>query len=364
VSNNENKTEIFDQIKNNEQIDINEKNKIESEESLSINSLLDSTNVFRGNSTFEYPVSDIFRAGYVGVVGKPNVGKSTLLNALLGQKLSIVTPKAQTTRHRIVGIINGERFQMVMFDTPGIIQPKYALHRAMMKSVRNSLYDADVILLLASIDEQFSEAEVVKLLQSHRKNKKNKSEKNLEETPVILAVNKCDLASPEQYEEKVKSIISEVAVKEAIAISALKNFNLDLLTNILLQYLPDNPPFFDTEQLSDRPERFFVSEIVREKIFLHLSQEIPYSCDVQVLKYEEREKLIYIDAEIHAERKSQKGILIGKNGDMLKKIGTEARVDIEELLQMKVFLNLYVRITENWKEKDFHIRNFGYDSGD
>lgn len=322
------------------------------------------TNPFRGYDSSQFRTqTDNFRSGYIGVVGKPNVGKSTLMNALLGQKLSIVSPKAQTTRHRIVGIVNGDNCQMVFFDTPGIIQPKYALHRAMMKSVRNSLYDADVILLLVSIDEQFSEAEVVRMLQSHHK-KTSQGGENPNPTPVILAVNKCDLATPEQYEEKVKSIVAEVPIREAIAISALKNFNLDLLAQVLKQYLPENPPFFDTDQLSDRPERFFVAEIVREKIFLNLAREIPYSCDVQVLKYEEREKLIYIDAEIHAERKSQKGIIIGKNGDMLKKIGTDARKDIQELLQQKVFLNLYVRITENWKEKDFHIRNFGYEEGD
>ena len=292
-------------------------------------------------------LSENFKSGFVSIVGKPNVGKSTLLNAILGQKLSIITPKAQTTRHRILGIHTGKDFQMIFLDTPGVIQPKYALHRAMMRSVKNTIEEAEVILFLVSASEKYDENDVITLLQNTK-------------SPIVLAVNKLDLTTPEAVEAKIKTIQDILPIKETIGISALKGVNVEGLVTLLSTFLPQGPPFYDPDQLTDRPERFFVSEIIREKIFLNLKEEIPYSCDVQILLYEDRPTVTYIDAEIHTERLTQKAIIIGKKGEMLKQIGTDARKDIEEMIERPVFLNLYVRVTENWKDKDFYIKTFGY----
>jgi GTP-binding protein Era len=297
--------------------------------------------------------NDVYRSGFVSIVGKPNAGKSTLLNAILGQKLSIITPKAQTTRHRILGIRSDEAFQMIFLDTPGIIEPKYALHRAMMRSVKNTIQEAEAIVLLISADEKHDEADVMKMLQ-HVK------------SPIVLAINKVDLSTPEKVEEKINKVKEALPdkIQETIAISALHGMNVEGLVSLLVNYLPPGPPYYDPDQLTDRPERFFVSEIIREKIFLNLKEELPYSSNVEILVYEDRPTVTYIDAEIHVERQSQKGIIIGKKGEMLRKIGTDARTDIEEMIERPVFLNLYVRVTDNWKDKDFYVKNFGYEEGE
>jgi GTP-binding protein Era len=287
------------------------------------------------------------RSGFVAILGKPNAGKSTLLNALLGQKLSIITPKAQTTRHRILGFDNGEDYQIVYSDTPGLIRPKYRLQEKMMDSVGKSLEGADLVVLLVAADETFPEEDLLQLAAQTR-------------IPKILALNKVDIVSPEKVEKRIKSVSEKVDFVETIALSALNSFNVKELRELILLHLPEGPPYYDKESLSDRPERFFVSEIVREKIFEFMEEEIPYSCEVDVIKFDEDDRLIRIMADIHVERRTQKGMIIGKGGSMLKKIGTAARHDLETFLDKKVFLELYVRVTEGWKDKDTRLKGFGY----
>lgn len=288
------------------------------------------------------------KSGFVSIVGKPNVGKSTLMNALLGIKLAIVSPKAQTTRQRILGIWNEPGHQVVFLDTPGYITPNYLLQQRMMGYVDVALEDAELIMLVVAPDEKFDEGPLFEKLQQQA-------------SPILLVVNKADLMTEEEILARIAQVKELVPLKGAVAVSAKQQFNLHTLKGAILEYLPEGPPFFDKEQLTDKPERFFVQEIVREKIFHHYEQEIPYSTEVSILLYEEREDLVYIDAEIHVERKSQKGILIGKGGQALKKIGTEARKEIEAFIGQKVMLKLYVRVTENWKQREGHLRNFGYD---
>lgn len=287
------------------------------------------------------------KSGYVAILGKPNAGKSTLLNALLEYKLSIATYKAQTTRHRIVGLQNADDYQIVWLDTPGVIDPEYKLHEAMMRQVRGALQDADVVLLLVVPEETHSEESLFKLLEPVR-------------TPLVLAVNKADLAGEAAISARQAEFKKRLSPAETLAISALKEENLDELQAAILRLLPEAPPYYPKDQLSDRPERFFAAELIREQVFLHLSQELPYSAEIQVVKFDEREDLTFIDAEIHVERKSQKGMVIGKGGTMLRKIGTAARLALEEMLGRKVFLNLYVRVSEKWKDKDLYLRGFGY----
>lgn len=283
------------------------------------------------------------------MVGKPNAGKSTLLNALMGQKLSIVTPKPQTTRHRILGILNEPDSQLIFVDTPGIIQPKYGLHRAMMESVGKAVKDSEVVLWVLAMDEDLNESPVL----AHVRKAKQ---------PVVVALNKADTSDQAAITQRMAEVQALLpGVKAVVPISALHTFNLEALRQALHDQLPEGPPFYDKDQITDRPERFFVSEIIREKIFQYYDQEIPYSTEVTILLFEERPDLTYIDAEIHVERETQKGILIGKGGAALKKIGSWARKDIEEFLGRKVFLNLYVRVAENWKENPRYLKNFGYD---
>ncbi|MEM6265876.1 MAG: GTPase Era [Bacteroidota bacterium] len=292
-------------------------------------------------------MSTLHKSGFVSIIGKPNTGKSTLLNTLLGQKLSIITPKASTTRHRILGIDNGEDYQIVYSDTPGVIKPKYALHDKMMESVSHSLEDADVLVLVIAMDERFPEEEVLKIADKAH-------------IPTLLVINKVDLATPESIGTRIQELSTKGNFAEIIAISALEKFNVDGLQQLILKHLPEDPPYFDKDQLSDRPERFFIAEIIREKIFTLLQQEIPYGTEVQVLEFKEEGGLIRITADIHVERKSQKGMLIGKQGSMIRKIGTLARKDIETFLENKVHLELHVRVSENWKDSDKHLRGFGY----
>lgn len=287
------------------------------------------------------------KSGFVSIIGKPNAGKSTLMNALVGRKLAITTPKAQTTRHRILGIANGEGYQIVFSDTPGVILPQYRLHRAMMNSVRSSLEDADLILLLIDVNEKFPEDLVYKIAQKS-------------EVPVLLVLNKVDKSNEEKVRARHAEITAQVKVDGAIGISARHDINLLALKDMILERLPEGPAFFDSDALSDRPERFFVSEIIREKIFLKMKQEVPYSAEVSVLEFEEKENVTVIHAEIHVERKTQKGMVVGKGGANIRDIGKEARKDIEEFLNKKVYLELHVRVAENWKDNSFHLKSFGY----
>jgi GTPase len=287
------------------------------------------------------------KAGFVSIVGKPNVGKSTLMNALVGEKLSIITSKAQTTRHRIMGILNSDDFQIVYSDTPGIIKPQYALHESMMSFVRTSLEDADVILFMTDIYEKHDEEDVIARLKHAQ-------------SPILLLINKIDQATEEVLAEKVAYWQEKMQPTEILPISALHNFGLDHLFQRLLHYLPEHPAYFPKDELTDKPERFFVSEMIREKIFLNYKKEIPYSCEVVIEEFKEEEDIIRIRAEISVERKSQKGIIIGHKGEALKKVGTQARIDMEEFFQKKIFLNLYVRVNENWRTDQKLLRRFGY----
>lgn len=289
----------------------------------------------------------VFKSGFVSIIGKPNAGKSTLLNALVGRKLAITTPKPQTTRHRILGIASGEGHQIVFSDTPGVILPQYKLHRMMMGAVHSSLEDADLFLLLVDVNEHFPEDLVIQLAQKSK-------------VPVLLVLNKVDQSTEEKVRARHAEITAQVSVAGAIGISAKLSFNLEPLKEMILDLLPEGPPYFDPDEISDRPERFFVAELIREALFLRVKEEIPYSCEVSIVQFEEKENVTVIDAEIHVERQSQKGIIVGKGGRMVRDIGTDARRSIEEFLQKKVYLELHVRVAENWKDNSLRLRNFGY----
>ncbi|GGC68316.1 GTPase Era [Pedobacter quisquiliarum] len=289
------------------------------------------------------------KAGFVSIIGKPNVGKSTLMNALIGEKLSIITPKAQTTRHRILGIVNEEDYQIVFSDTPGVIKPKYGLQDAMMHSVNGALSDADLLLFVTDINEQYDENDVL--------------EKILNTTiPMIVLINKIDNATQEQVDEKSAFWQEKLNPKHIFAISALHKYNLDGIMEMLLDNLPEHEAYYDKEELSDRSQRFFVSEIIREKIFTNYQKEIPYSTEVVITAFKEEEKITRISAEIIVERDSQKNILIGKGGSMLKKVGTEARKDIEKFLDQKVFLETFVKVLPDWRSKKNYLKSFGYEN--
>ncbi len=288
------------------------------------------------------------RAGFVNIIGNPNVGKSTLMNALVGERLSIITSKAQTTRHRIHGIVNGEDFQIVYSDTPGILEPAYKMHEGMMQFVHTALNDADVLLLVVELGEQgFRNEAVLKRIQKS-------------DTPVVLVINKIDLGNQEILEEKVDFWHGQFPEATILPVSALGKVNTEQVIKAILRMLPPSPPYFSKEELTDRPLRFFVSEIIREKIFLNYQKEVPYSCEVVIEAYEEGEKLDRIRAEIHVARNSQKGILIGHKGSMLKKTGTEARKEIEAFVGKKVFLDLHVKVSKDWRENERQLKRFGY----
>ncbi|MDR6786231.1 GTP-binding protein Era [Pedobacter africanus] len=288
------------------------------------------------------------KAGFVSIIGKPNVGKSTLMNALVGEKLSIITPKAQTTRHRILGIVNEEDYQIVFSDTPGIIKPRYGLQDSMMNSVKGALTDADLILFVTDINEQHDENDVLEKI-THTS------------IPMIVLINKIDNATQEQVDEKVAYWQEQLKPKHIFAISALHQYNLDGILNTVLNYLPEHAPFYDKEDLTDRNLRFFVSEIIREKIFNNYQKEIPYSTEVIITAFKEEENITRISAEIIVERDSQKNILIGKGGASLKKVGMEARKDIEKFLDQKVFLETFVKVLPDWRSKKNYLKSFGYD---
>ena len=288
------------------------------------------------------------RAGFVNIIGNPNVGKSTIMNALVGEKLSIITSKAQTTRHRIMGIVNGDDFQIVYSDTPGIINPKYKLQEAMMSFVKIALSDADVILYVTDVREDPSSE------------KEFRDRIKAAATPMIIAVNKIDLSNQEELEKITTAWMGSFPESPVIPVSGLKKFNLETLLNAILSRLPESEPYFPKDQLTDRYERFFASEILREKILVNYRKEVPYSVEVEIESFTEEDKIIKIRALIHVARDSQKGILIGHRGSMLKKVGTEARKDMEGFFGKKVFLELYVRVTKDWRDKPAMLKRFGY----
>ena len=289
------------------------------------------------------------RSGFVNIIGRPNVGKSTLMNALLGEKLSIITPKAQTTRHRIIGLLNSEDYQIVFSDTPGIIlDPVNGLHRAMMRSVVSSLEDADILLFITDIFEK--ENDLAEFLEQIGKVK----------MPKILVINKIDLLKNNGLEAKIKAWKKRKLFDEIAPISALGNINIITLQELILKFLPEHPAYYPKEELTDRNVRYFVSEIIREKIFLNYKQEIPYACEVVVTEYQEDHNIDRMRAEIFVERDSQKNILIGQKGSALKKVGMEARADIEKLVGKKVYLELFVKVKEKWRDDDKTLRAFGY----
>ena len=288
------------------------------------------------------------KAGFVNIIGKPNVGKSTLMNALVGEKLSIITSKAQTTRHRIQGIVNGEDFQIVYSDTPGILLPGYKLQENMLKASRSALSDADILLYVTEADDEPSEE--YPFLEKIKNSK----------IPVLLVINKIDLSNQEKLEElseKWEEILPEARI---IPVSALEKFNMDVLFKFILEFLPKGEAFYPKDELSDKSERFFAGEIIREKILLNYQQEIPYSVEVEIQEFLEEKKLIRIEAVIYVERDSQKGILIGKSGSALKSTGTEARKELEIFFDMKVFLSLFVKVKKDWRNNDRQLKAFGY----
>lgn len=288
------------------------------------------------------------KAGFVSIIGRPNAGKSTLMNALVGENLSIITAKAQTTRHRIMGILNGDDFQVVYSDTPGIIEPKYELHKSMMSFVNTSMEDADVILFVTDIHEKHPEDPIVERL------------KKITNIPVLLLINKIDKSNEGELAEKAKYWAEQLPHAQLFSISALEKFNTESLFKYILELLPEHPAFFPKDELTDKSERFFASEIVREKIFTNYDKEIPYSCEVVVTSFKDEPKIIRIAAEIYVEKLSQKGIIIGHKGEALKKVGTEARLEMEKFFGKKVFLETYVRVEENWRNKQSGLNKFGY----
>lgn len=289
------------------------------------------------------------KAGFVNIIGNPNVGKSTLMNALVGEKLSIITSKSQTTRHRIMGLLNGDDFQIVFSDTPGIVNPHYKLHESMMHFVNLALQDADLFLLVTEVGETLKNHDTLdKVINS--------------EIPVILLINKIDLSNQVEVEEKVEYWQNEIPRAIIIPTSATENFNLDVVFNKILELLPESPPYFPKDELTDKSMRFFVSEIIREKILMYYQKEIPYSCEVVVEMFKEENNINKISTVIYVERDSQKGIMIGHKGSMLKKVGTEARLDIEEFTGKKCFLEIHVKVLKDWRNNDNSLRRFGYDN--
>lgn len=288
------------------------------------------------------------KSGFVNIVGNPNVGKSTLMNALVGERISIITQKAQTTRHRIMGIVNGDDFQIVYSDTPGVLKPNYRLQESMRKFSNSALTDADVLLYVTDVYD------------SNEKNADFIEKVSLNQAALVLVINKIDLIDQPKLEVLVDKWKELLPRAEIYPVSAQEKFNIEPLFKRIKELLPDSPPFFEKDQLTDKPARFFVNEIIREKILLNYDKEIPYAVEVEVEQFKEEEKLIRINAVIYAERDSQKGIIIGHGGKSLKKVGTEARKDLEAFFEKKVFLELFVKVEKDWRNKDTKLRSFGY----
>lgn len=289
------------------------------------------------------------KSGFVNIIGNPNVGKSTLMNAMVGEKLSIITSKMQTTRHRIKGIVNGEDFQIIYSDTPGILKPNYKLQESMMKFVSTALVDADIILYVTDVVEDFEKN--IEYIEKIRQN----------DIPILVLLNKIDLSNQEEVEKKMTRWRELLPNAEVFPISATENFNIDVVFNRILALLPEGAPFFPKDELTDRNERFFAQELIREKILLNYQKEVPYSVEIEVESFIDEEKILRIDAVIYVARDSQKGIIIGHQGKALKKVGTEARKDMEEFFGKKVFLQLYVKVAKEWRDKENMLRNFGYE---
>lgn len=289
------------------------------------------------------------KAGFVNIIGNPNVGKSTLMNAFVGEKLSIITSKAQTTRHRIFGIVSGDDFQVVFSDTPGIIKPSYALQASMMDFVKSAFEDADILIYMVEIGEK-------ELKDEAFFNRINKLE-----VPVLLLINKVDTSDQSVLEEQVAYWKEKVPRAEIYPISALRNFQTEVVFNRIIELLPESPAFFPKDQLTDKPERFFVNEIIREKILLHYKKEIPYSVEVETESFADSETIIHIRSVIMVERESQKGIIIGHKGEALKRVGIEARTDLEKFFGKQIHLELFVKVNKDWRSNVRQLRRFGYD---
>ena len=290
------------------------------------------------------------KAGFVNIIGNPNVGKSTLMNAFVGEKLSIITSKAQTTRHRIFGIVSGDDFQVVFSDTPGIIKPSYALQASMMDFVKSAFEDADILIYMVEIGEK-------ELKDEAFFNRINKLD-----VPVLLLINKVDTSDQSTLEEQVAYWKEKVPRAEIFPISALRNFQTEVVFNRIIELLPESPAFFPKDQLTDKPERFFVNEIIREKILLHYKKEIPYSVEVETESFADSETIIHIRAVIMVERESQKGIIIGHKGEALKRVGVEARTDLEKFFGKQIHLELFVKVNKDWRSNARQLRRFGYDT--
>lgn len=290
------------------------------------------------------------KAGYVNIIGNPNVGKSTLMNALVGEKLSIITSKAQTTRHRILGIVNDDECQIVFSDTPGIInKPAYKMHEVMNQFINTAMIDADLILYVVDItDKQPQEETIAKIKEST--------------LPVFVLINKIDLSDQVTVEQQVAFYQTQLPAAQVIPVSALVKFNMESVMQQIKDQLPESPPYFPKDELTDKSMRFFIAEIIREKILLNYKQEIPYAVEVAVESYEESAKMIRINATIFASRESQKIILIGKGGSSIKKTGTMARVDIESFVGKKVFLDLSVKVNKDWRDNELMLKRFGYEA--
>jgi GTP-binding protein Era len=293
----------------------------------------------------------IHKAGFVNIIGNPNVGKSTLMNALVGEKLSIITPKAQTTRHRILGIVNKEEYQVVFSDTPGILKPAYELQSSMMDFVKSALDDADILIYMVEVGEKELKNEAFFKRIIHAK------------IPVILLLNKIDKSTQEEVEEKVDYWKEKVPNAFVSVISALEKFNVDSLFDKIIELLPEAPPYYPKDQLTDKPERFFVNEKIREKILIHYKKEIPYSIEVETEEFTEEETIIRIRSVIMVERETQKGIIIGHKGAAIKRVGSESRKDLEVFFGKKVFIELYVKVNKNWRSDKNQLKRFGYNQG-
>ena len=288
------------------------------------------------------------KSGFVNIIGSPNVGKSTLMNQLVGEKLSIITSKMQTTRHRIMGMVNEEDYQIVFSDTPGIIDPHYRLHENMMKFVSEALKDADVILMVTDIYEDPNKMED-RLVQINKLS-----------VPILLLLNKIDNSEQKSLEKLVNEWKLKLPKAEILPISALHNMSIQFILPKILEWLPKNPPYFDKDQLTNKSMRFFVSEIIREKILLIYQKEVPYSCEVVVEEYKDEEKIVRIRANVMVSRTSQKSIVIGNQGKKIKKLGTDARLDIEAVISKKVYLELYVKVDKDWRDKEGKLKKYGY----
>ncbi|TCN63721.1 GTPase Era [Acetobacteroides hydrogenigenes] len=288
------------------------------------------------------------KSGFVNILGNPNVGKSTLMNALVGERLSIITAKAQTTRHRIMGLVNTDDYQIVYSDTPGILKPNYKLQESMMTFVNTAITDADVFLYVTDV------------VETPDKNIEYIDRLKKTSTPIILIINKVDLSTQEKLEVLVEQWKERLPEAMIIPASAKLNFNLEAIMSNIVRLLPEAPPYFPKDQLTDKPMRFFAAEIIREKIFLNYEKEVPYCTEVVIESYVEDPKIVRIGAVIYVARQTQKGIIIGKQGSMLKKVGTEARKELEAFLGTKVFLEIFVKVSDKWRDNERDLKNFGY----